>query len=161
MIGGRQWRWVQPKFCCPLLGPSRAAIQQSLECGVCGGCQGALTCWLLGWAGPWHRRQLAGTCKESNAAWMDWDVWIWWVDSRCTLAYWCNSSNLHSSIWCRFPQNLSPAILNCTLWKFLRRSRRWLKCLIPAYSTPKLSTRRQNWMGHHLWRQSPGVEAAL
>ena len=43
---------------------------------------------------------------------------------------------------------------------FLRTSRRWLKCSIPTYSTPKSSKMRQNWMGRHLWRQRPGVDSA-
>jgi hypothetical protein len=36
------------KPCCPPLGHNRAAIKQSLERGVCGCCEGALKCRLLG-----------------------------------------------------------------------------------------------------------------
>ena len=42
------------------------------------------------------------------------------------------------------PSELVTCMLHCTPWYFLRRFNRWLKCSMPTYSTPKLSTRRQN-----------------
>jgi hypothetical protein len=44
--------------------------------------------------------------------------------------------------------------------EFLEKVQEVVEVLIPTYSTPKSSTMRQNWMGHHLWRQRPGVDSA-
>jgi hypothetical protein len=36
-----------------------------------------------------------------------------------------------------------------------------VKVFCPNILHPKLITMRQNWMGHHLWCQRPGVDLAL
>ncbi len=44
--------------------------------------------------------------------------------------------------------------------EFLEKIKEMTEMLILTYLTPKSSTKRQNWMGLHLWRQRPGMEAA-